>query len=484
MFSWVLALRYLQRRWVNVLGTIGVMVAVWSLIVVRGVFSGFIEDIRVDVRRSSPDLMVTGLPLQTSFLVLEQALTSDQDVVATAPRLRHFGTFFQRSGGNALQSVELEFSNVDSSFVQLVGIDPVREREVTPFYEWLERGRRRTARDPAEHGAPALGPLLEVPAKLEYYARRRLDLPVPSDPEAFRSLWPGLLLGKERTRYQRGLDIGSPLDLLSVDYVSRAEGEPARAITLQRTFAFAGTFQTGARLFDDSMAIVPIEPLRTMLGHDALDEGSIDLCTDVAIRATEGLDTLQLQAVADRLLTKVRTALGSPLPERCKPEVLTWEQQNAVFLDAVETERAMTTLVLFAVMLIAAFLIFATLHMMVTQKTKDIGILTALGGSQRGVGQIFTRCGMVIGAFGVLSGVGLGLVTLWNLNPLNDWLFENIGFELFPRTLFDLPKVPYRIETPWLVGVAVSAFVLTLFVAWVPARMAARMHPVKALSYE
>ncbi|MEQ1634188.1 MAG: FtsX-like permease family protein, partial [Planctomycetota bacterium] len=126
----------------------------------------------------------------------------------------------------------------------------------------------------------------------------------------------------------------------------------------------------------------------------------------------------------------------------------------------------------------------ATLHRMVTQKTKDIGILTALGGSQRGVGQIFTRCGMVIGAFGVLSGVVLGLVTLWNLNPLNDWLFENIGFELFPRTLFDLPKVPYRIETPWLVGVAVSAFVLTLFVAWVPARMAARMHPVKALSYE
>ena len=257
-----------------------------------------------------------------------------------------------------------------------------------------------------------------------------------------------------------------------------------RAITLQRTFAFAGTFQTGARLFDDSMAIVPIEPLRTMLGHDALDEGSIDLCTDVAVRATKGLTIEQLQTLADRLVDRVKQALGTPMPTGCKPEVLTWEQQNAVFLDAVDTERAMTTLVLFAVMLIAAFLIFATLHMMVTQKTKDIGILTALGGSQRGVGQICTRCGMVIGAFGVVGGVGLGLATLWNLNPINDWLFESIGFELFPRTLFDLPKVPYRIETPWLVGVAAAAFVLTLFVAWVPARMAARMHPVKALSYE
>jgi lipoprotein-releasing system permease protein len=163
---------------------------------------------------------------------------------------------------------------------------------------------------------------------------------------------------------------------------------------------------------------------------------------------------------------------------------LTWVQQNAVFLDAVDTERAMTTLVLFAVMLIAAFLIFATLHMMVTQKTKDIGILCALGGSPRGIGQIFTRCGFVIGAFGVLGGCGLGLLTLDNLNGINDWLYEQTGFELFPRSLFDLPKVPYRIEPEWTVAVAIGSFLLTLLVAWLPARKAARMQPVKALSYE
>jgi ABC-type lipoprotein release transport system permease subunit len=108
MFSWALALRYLQRRWVNVLGTIGVIVAVWSLIVVRGVFTGFIEDIRTDVRRSSPDLLVTSLPHGTSFASLEEALKGDPDVVALAPRLRHYGTFFQRTGNSALQSVELD----------------------------------------------------------------------------------------------------------------------------------------------------------------------------------------------------------------------------------------------------------------------------------------------------------------------------------------------------------------------------------------
>ena len=449
MFSWALALRYLQRRWVNVLGTIGVIVAVWSLIVVRGVFTGFIEDIRTDVRRSSPDLLVTSLPHGTSFASLEEALKGDPDVVALAPRLRHYGTFFQRTGNSALQSVELEFSNVDSSFVQILGVDPARERTVTPFDDWLER------------------------------ARRRLGLATPADEESFRSLWPGILLGRDRTRYNRTITIGTPLDLLSVDYIAK-EGGGARAVTLQRTFAFAGTFSTGARLFDDSMALVPIEPLRSMLGHDAYDEASIDLCTDVAVRATAGLSIEQLRQVAARLTEKARAVL----PKDSKPETLTWEQQNAVFLDAVDTERAMTTLVLLAVMLIAAFLIFATLHMMVTQKTKDIGILLALGGSPRGIGQIFTRCGIVIGSLGVAMGVGLGLLTLGNLNGINDWLFEQTGFELFPRTLFDLPKVPYRIEAEWTIAVAIGSFLLTLLVAWLPARKAARMQPVKALSYE
>ena len=81
-------------------------------------------------------------------------------------------------------------------------------------------------------------------------------------------------------------------------------------------------------------------------------------------------------------------------------------------------------------------------------------------------------------------GVGLGLLTLGNLNGINDWLFEQTGFELFPRTLFDLPKVPYRIEAEWTIAVAIGSFLLTLLVAWLPARKAARMQPVKALSYE
>ncbi len=484
VFSWLLALRYLRSRWINVLGMLGVTVAVWALILVRGVFSGFIADIRTEVRRSTPDLLLTSLPHTTGFEALRAALATDPDVVELAPRLRHYGVFYHRSAVQATLSVELEFSNVDNNFVQLLGIDPVLEGRTTQFRDWLERGRHKKGFDVADRGAPELGPLLQVPAELEYLSRRRLGLKVPDRVADYASLWPGLLLGRDRVRHQRGLMPGEPLDIVSVDFGIPTPGTPGKVLPLQATFAFAGAFQTGARLFDDTTAIVAIEALRTMLGHDALDSGSVDLCTDVAIRARDGMTTAELSALARRLLPKALAVLPQPLPPEAHPEVLTWEQQNAVFLDAVDTERAMMTAVMFAVMLIAAFLIYATLHMMVTQKVKDIGILTALGGSPRGTGQIFTHCGVVIGIVGTTLGVGAGIGSLWGLNPVNDWLYAHFEVGLFPPNLFDLQQVPYRIDSQWVIGVGAAAFLLTLVVAWLPARKAARMHPVEALSYE
>ena len=97
-FSWLLALRYLRSRWVNVIGVIGVMFAVWALIVVRGIFSGFIGDIRTEVRRSAPDLLVTSLPRETGYETLRQAL-ADPDVVAGGTDLVPPASPGRRPGG-------------------------------------------------------------------------------------------------------------------------------------------------------------------------------------------------------------------------------------------------------------------------------------------------------------------------------------------------------------------------------------------------
>ncbi len=94
-FSWFLATRYLVTRRVNALGVGGVAVAVWALIVVIAVFSGFIGEIRDSIRTSSPELLLTNLAPDRdhSYEALREVIEADQDVLATAPRLSHYGIY-------------------------------------------------------------------------------------------------------------------------------------------------------------------------------------------------------------------------------------------------------------------------------------------------------------------------------------------------------------------------------------------------------
>lgn len=480
-FPWLLARRYLLSRWVNVLGVLGVSVAVWALIVVPSVFAGFIADIYTEVRGTSPDLMLTGLPHNTAYEPLRKALANDPDVVALAPRLRHYGAIYQRSGGaDRTFAADADFSNVGTNFVQLIGIDPASEAKVTALDAWLEHAKGAIAQVSRSQQPPELGPELQVPGELERKGRRAHGLPTADEGE-WRSIWPGMLLGGRRLAGMPLLRAGYPIDLVAVAWMQGKDDKSSASVTtLKKTFACAGAYVTGARLFDEVTALVAIEPLREMLGESALDSSSIELVTDVAIRATPGLSEHQLAKVGKRLRSLVLPVLGND----SQAEVLTWREQNTVILDAVDLERAMTTAVLFAVMLIAAFLIYATLHMMVTQKTKDIGILTALGGGPGDVGSVFTRCGLVIGALGSASGVVLGIVSVVQLNTVNDWMQREFGIALFDHSLFDLPAIPYRLEPGWIAQVAVAALIMSLLVAWLPARKAARLSPVKALSYE
>ncbi|GAB4156791.1 MAG: hypothetical protein Fur0037_25000 [Planctomycetota bacterium] len=464
-FAWFLALRYLASRPVTWIGVVGTAIAVWALIVVIAVFSGFIGAIRDDVRHSAPDLLLTDLPLQQSYSVLRTRLVEDQDVLAVAPRLRHYGTFQQLAeAGLVHHSSTVDFNSKDSDFVQLLGIDPELEARVTPLADWIAADTASAAQ------------ALDVSDAEAWHGRQRAGLPLPDDPKAFANRWPGIRLGRERIAWRR-LQPGDPIEVLTATLSPRGgEGSAGGEDDVQPVaarFAYAGSFKTGHRMFDDSTALIPIEALRTMLGHDAESDDSIDIVTDVAIAVRPGADS---RAVASRL----RQALLPLFPEGGSFEVLEWEEQNQVFLDAVEVERAMMKIVLLAVMLLAAFLIYATLHMMVSQKVKDIGILGSLGGSPSSVGATFLVCGAAIGAFGCSLGVLLGALNTIYLNPILDAL----GIRIFPPEIYDLREVPARLDPLWVLQVSCGAFLLSLLVSWMPARRAARLEPVEALSYE
>ena len=493
-FSPFLAVRYLLTRRINILGVLGVAFAVWAMLVVDGVFTGFVRDIRGSVESSAPPLLLTDLPHDSSFEKLSDAMAADPDVAAMAPRLRQVAMLQpirQDLRARAKRgSNQLDFDHTKNGYAMLIGIDPLLEPEVVSMPAWIQRGTKEIARygrnqtpstvfeEPDEERRAEL----LLPDRVEWAMRRRAGMAHDLDVNNHRSSLPGILMGWRRIFNMQHIEDGDPIEVVCASFPGGEDSGTAGSMrTTQKPFASAGWFGSGNRMFDEATALVPIEPLRTMLGHDIDDLASIPLVTDVAIRPRDGLTATELTALQRRLEQKVQAAL----PAGSAPcSVLTWQEQNSVYLKAVAQEHAMMQLVLMIVMLVSAFVIYATLHMMVVQKIKDIGILAAVGGSPRGIGSVFLINGTVVGVCGSLLGVAAGILSALWINPINDWLYANYQMELFPRDTFDLEGIPCHLDPSWVIAVAVGAIVLSVIVAFIPARKAARMNPVTALAFE
>lgn len=495
-FSPFLALRYLLTRRINLLGVGGVMFAVWAILLVDSVFTGFVSQIRQDVKSSASDLMITSLPHDTSYETLRAVLESETDlVVATAPRLRHHGMLQPlrppRGQDRPHGSSQVDFDHTENGFALLVGIDPDREQAAGALRQWLQRGPEELIVRYPNAGEFWPSPVLDeadarrraellMPDQAEWTARGRAGLPREPDAAQQRAIWPGVLFGWQRVR-RIGWppEPAEPYDLVIASFTG-GDGS-ATLHTHSLRVGFAGCFATGHRTVDETMVMLPIWTLRALLGHDLADPTSIDLVTDVAIRVRGDLSRTQLAAAKQRLQQRVQAVLppGSP-PCLC----VDWEEQNQVFLSAVAHEQGMMQFVLFVVMLVAAFVIYATLHMMVVQKVKDIGILAAVGGAPRSIGAVFLLGGLTVALVGTTLGIGVGVLSATYLNFANDWLHAHTGLELFPRRLFDLRAVPCDLQPSWIATVAIGAVVLALVVAYIPSRKAARLNPVLALSHE
>jgi len=127
------------------------------------------------------------------------------------------------------------------------------------------------------------------------------------------------------------------------------------------------------------------------------------------------------------------------------------------------------------------FIVFVVFYMVVGHKTKDIGILKAVGASNAGILGLFSTFAVWIGCLGA----GLGLVGGWmfllRINRLEDWLFEHFGRQLFDRTLIAVQEIPHRVQMGVVVTILVCAVLVSLAGALAPALRAARTRPIETL---
>ena len=144
----------------------------------------------------------------------------------------------------------------------------------------------------------------------------------------------------------------------------------------------------------------------------------------------------------------------------------------------------MMALILLLIVAVAAFNIVAMLVMVVNDKRTDIAILRTLGASPRSVMAAFMTQGLVIGWFGVMVGVGLGILLAANVGSIVPVLERLFGFRMFDADVYYITRIPSELHAGDIGWIAIAALLLTLCSTIYPALRAARTAPAEALRYE
>lgn len=442
MYRLFLAVRYLLTRPINLLGIAGIGIGVWALVVVVSLFSGFLRVVAEHVHAASADLVVGDLPPWARWPALQQALADEPNVAASAPRLLHYGLLLRPGhrpppaplpGRGALHGG-------DQPILFVQGIDAAAEARVTGLPSWL--------------AAPEIPPALRAPA---------------ADPLAPIDGRPAVLVGLERMQ-REGLAAGDRVVLTTARWRADPSGNrsPER---VQIELSVAGAFKTRHGGFDGNLVFVDQATLRQQLFPD-----EPDAVQEVAVRVR---DPGALLPTRDRVERAVARVLERD--QRGYGSVQTWREKNGTFLSSVEHQRTLLQVVLFVILVVAAFLMLATLSMMVTEKTSDIGILTAMGGTPGGVTLVFLSCGLVITLVGIAAGLASGVVTAVYLEEIRQGVRWATGVDLFPIDVYNLDRVPCAIDPWWLLLVALVALAVGMLVAAIPALRAARHDPLVSL---
>ena len=253
----------------------------------------------------------------------------------------------------------------------------------------------------------------------------------------------GIFIGRE-LGYALGLSLGDEIVLVN------SKGK--RFILLVR-----GLFNSGMYDFDANVIFIDLLKAQEIF---ELAEG----VNGISVK----IDKLFLAAL---IKNKIQHALGVNFYVR------TWIERNRNFFAALKLEKIAMFIILTLIVLVAAFNIISTLVVMVMEKTKDIGILKAIGMSPRGIRFIFTLEGLLIGSLGVMLGSGIGVSLCV--------LLKKYQFIKLPPDIYYLDRLPVSLVLwPDAGMVIIAAFFISLVSTVYPAKKAADLNPVEALRYE
>ena len=420
-----LAARYLRPKRtflavITLISVLGVTLGITVLILVMSVMTGFERELQRKVIGFDAHLLLSNNGLLDGWKGIAAKAAGLPEVKAAAP-------FVQGP-------VIVEF-NHQRMAPKIRGIDPVLEQKVSDLSRFIIAGKLDLDGDKTVMGS-----------------------------ELARAL--GVSVGDTVTVYSPG-NIGRVLEQLdkmqgkSPKATGKGDIDSLRQMVLPTELQVTGLFESGRYQYDSEFLLVPLHIGQELYGLGSSVHG-------VSVRTADP-DKAAL----------TRENLRKVLPPDLSCE--TWMEMNRQLFDAIAMERHVMFFLLMFIILVAAFGIMNTLITVTVQKTREIGVLKALGARTGQIVSVFLAQGMVVGAIGVVCGLALGMTLIRWRNEVSAWLSSVLGVEIFPRSIYQFSEIPAEIVPSDVALICVSAFVICALAALIPAWIASRLDPVKAL---
>lgn len=260
-----------------------------------------------------------------------------------------------------------------------------------------------------------------------------------------------IVLGKSLAA-SLGVSVGDLVNVL----IPAGRLTPVGLLPRTRNFIVSGIFDSGLYEFDSSTALISLE----------LAQKIFNLPARVSYLQVRIDNIFQADKVAEKIYLISNPGIY----------VTTWMELNRSLFSALKLEKTLLFLTITLIVVVAALNIIASLVLMVMEKTRDIGVLMAMGATARNIKRIFFLQGAIIGVVGTSLGLSLGLVWCWLANT-----FKLIRL---PVDIYQISYVPFHARPLDLVLIVLVTLSITFISTLFPSRRAAKIDPVQALKYE
>lgn len=469
MYKLLLCWRYLLTRYLALVCIISVMLGVSTLIVVNSVMAGFSTKLRERLHGLLSDIVIEARDIhgfakpQDVMAFIQSVPFLNERIEAMTPTLEIFGMIrFECNGTSIIRPIHI------------IGIDPIGRARVGGFAEHLLLHKGQPSFELSPEALERQN-IVHPPHRLDRIARLMLPPPIdgkpaPAPPPSIDSPPSTIIVGYAIAHFRAKSNPDAPPQevrtLAPGDdvYITTIKGHGLKPVEWR--CAVCDYFRSEMSEYDSNYVFVPLEELQRLRAMP-------DRATSIQVRIKDYRD---LHAVKDQLQRL--------LPAHWELTVHTWEDKQGPLLAAISIEKGILNVLLFMIIAVAGFGILAIFSMIVVEKTRDIGILKALGASNRGVLNIFLGYGLLLGVVGAVLGSVFGTAITLNINEIENFLTKWTGHELFDRSVYYFNEIPTDLNVWSVLVINVGAVAIAVLFSVLPALRAALLHPVRALRYE